>query len=88
MNNDKLPLEAIHPDQFAQWLNDPVTEHLFRDLENAYFDTALDPLPTESLDKLAIESIRRETVRAMTDVILEWVPAGADNEEEDHLGNE
>ena len=88
MQTDNQPLTPIHPDQFAQWLSHPVTEHLFKDLETAYFDTAFDPLPIDSLDRLAIESIRRETVRAMTDIILEWVPAGAETEEEEHIGNE
>lgn len=88
MQADSQPLEPVHPDLFEQWRNHLVTQHLYRDLETAYLDTAFDPLPITNLDKLAIEAIRRETVRAMTDLIMEWEPPGAETEEEDHVGNE
>jgi len=89
MNLDSQPLPPITPDQFAQWRSNPVTEHLFKDLEAAYFDSALDPLPVDSIEKIAIESIRRETVRVFVDMISEWVPDGAEPDEEgDQIGNE
>lgn len=88
MKVDSQPLPPVTPDQFAQWRDNPVTEHLYRDLETAYLDSALDPLPIDSIDQIAIESIRRETVRAFTDIISEWVPDGAEEEEENHIGNE
>ena len=86
---DSQPLPPISPDQYAQWRNDPVTEHLYNDLAIAYLDSALDPLPVESMEKIAIESIRRETVRVFVDMISEWVPDGAEPDEEgDQIGNE
>ena len=89
MQIDSQPLPPISPDQFAQWLSNPVTEHLFKDLEAAFLDSALDPLPFDSIDKIAIESIRRETVRACIDLILEWEPEGAEKDDEgDQIGNE
>lgn len=45
-------------------------------------DSLLDPLPLESMEKLAIEAIRRETVREFADLIFDWVPAGAETDEE------
>ena len=89
MPTDNQPLPPITPDQFAQWLDNPVTVHLFKDLQAAFMDSALDPLPFDSIDKIAIESIRRETVRAFIDLILEWFPDGAEPDEEgDQIGNE
>ena len=87
MKLDCQQLPPVTRDQFAQWLDNPVTVHLFQDLETAYMDSALDPLPIDSIDKIAIESIRRETVRAFTDIILDWVPNGAEQEEND-IGNQ
>lgn len=79
-NANKLP--PVQQDQFRTWLNDPVTEHLFKDLEHAYFDSVIDPLPTGSIDALTIEALKREGRREFVDKILEWVPLGC-NEDED-----
>ena len=61
---------------------------LYRDLEDSYLDAALDPLPCFSIDQIAIEAIRREAMRAHVDMIMEWVPEGAEKEEGDDFGNE
>ena len=80
---------AVHPDEYEQWRNHPVTEMLYADLEDSYLDSALDPLPITSIDQIAIEAIRRETARAFVDLIMEWVPKGVDPEEEvENYGNE
>lgn len=89
MQIDSQALPPVSPDQFVQWLDNPVTAHLFKDIQAAFLDSALDPLPFGSIDKIAIESIRRETVRAFVDIILEWAPDGAEKDEEgDQIGNE
>jgi len=86
MNLDNQPLPLVTQDQFVQWLDSLVTKHLITDLQEAFLDSALDPLPIDSIESIAIECIRRETVRAFVDLILEWVPDGAEPDEADEEG--
>lgn len=73
LNNKHLP--PIHQHQFNEWRNDPVTEHLFRDLENIYFDSVIDPLPVK-LSALTVEALKREGRREFIDIVLDWIPNG------------
>ena len=70
------PLPAVYPDDFANWKNHLVKQHLFRDLENAFLDIVIDPLPTKSLDALTMAAIKREGYKQFLDVINEWIPIG------------
>lgn len=77
------PLLPVDPDQFHVWMKNPVTKHLFKDLENAFLDSVLDPLPTKSLDALTITAIARQGRREFIDFILEWKPEGCDETHSD-----
>lgn len=75
-------LSPISRDQFQVWRNDPVTEQLFNDLEHAFIDTCLDPLPTHTMDVFVIEALKREGRREFVDLISEWSPKGTDTGED------
>lgn len=76
------PLPPIFQDQYKLWLDDPVTQHFLRDLENMYMDSMLDPLPTTSIDKIAIIAIKRDAYRELSDKLFDWSPIGIDKEVE------
>ena len=79
---DKI-LQPVHPSQFKEWRDHPVTLHLFNDLEKTFLDCATDSLPYDSMEKIAIEAVRRDAWRDLIDLILEWSPAGVTQEDED-----
>lgn len=81
MKRSELP--DVLQDQFQTWLHDPITLHLFRDLENAYLDCMLDPLPARDLDTLTIEAIKREGRREFAELLEEWAPRGCIKKAED-----
>ncbi len=74
-------LPPVDQDHFRTWLNDPITIHLFTDLENGFLDSCIDPLPTSSMDSLTIEAIKREGRREFIERVVEWSPAGCVREE-------
>lgn len=75
------PLAPIYLDQFREWRNDLVTQHLFRDLERTFLDCTSDPLSHDSIEQIAIEALRRDSWRELIDIILEWNPSGVSIEE-------
>ncbi len=83
-NNDqpKLYLPAVDKDQFQDWYAHTVTQHLLKDLERTYMDCMIDPLPTDSMEKLSIMAIKREAYREFVDQILTWTPEGVDDGQE------
>lgn len=74
LHNRALP--QVYPDQYKEWIGHPVTLHLIHDLERTFLDCTSDPLPTDSLEKLAMEAIKRDSWRELIDLILEWHPLG------------
>jgi hypothetical protein len=79
---NKTTLPPVDNDQFRLWLDDPVTQHLFRDIENMYLDSMLDPLTTVSIGRLAIMAIQRDAYREMTNTIFDWSPKGVNKRED------
>lgn len=82
---DSLELPPVHPDQFEQWLNDPITQHLFKGLKDTYLDCMLDPLPTVSMERITITAIKREAYREFVDQVFEWSPDGCEKNTNDEV---
>ncbi len=80
---DKLSetLPPVTPDQLVNWRRDPVTQHLYNDLFKAWLDLMVEPMIPHSTDYVALETARREGCRQFVDKVMEWTPAGYEEEE-------
>ena len=76
--------QPISQDQYNKWRRMNVTKRLFEDIELFVIDNLQDYLPTDSVDKVALQSMLRQGRAEMAEHVLDWVPSGVvEDDDED-----
>ena len=70
----------ISPEQFSEWKHDPVTEMMFLELAESFLNQIDEDLPQDSIDMSLIIAHQREGARKMVGVLMDWMPAGGDDD--------
>ena len=71
----------ISPEQFSEWKHDPVTETLFAVLMAALIDQLDEDLPEDTIDRRLMVASEREGARKMLQTLIDWNPAGEDDDQ-------